>query len=165
MPKEGELTYLNYNQELLSGETDKYKLTIKNNKKTEEEKKFNADIEIDTKEVDETEPIAKIELANKTSNTITVNASCIDEESGIKKYSFYKNNELVKEIETKEKSYKYTYDNLNENEYELKLVCTNNFDVISDSKIKETPNILVIPIIEKNDNYEQEKKVIVNFYL
>ena len=67
MPKEGELTYLNYNQELLSGETDKYKLTIKNNKKTEEEKKFNADIEIDTKEVDETEPIAKIELANKTS--------------------------------------------------------------------------------------------------
>ena len=49
MPKEGELTYLNYNQELLSGETDKYKLTIKNNKKTEEEKKFNSDIEIDTK--------------------------------------------------------------------------------------------------------------------
>ena len=163
MPKEGELTYLNYNQELLSGETDKYKLTIKNNKKTEEEKKFNADIEIDTKEVDETEPIAKIELANKTSNTITVNASCIDEESGIKKYSFYKNNELVKEIETKEKSYKYTYDNLNESEYELKLVCTNNFDVISDSKIKETPNILVIPIIEKNDDYEQEKKVIVKY--
>ena len=163
MPKEGELTYLNYNQELLSGETDKYKLTIKNNKKTEEEKKFNADIEIDTKEVTDSKPEALITLENKTTNSITVNASCIDEESGIKKYSFYKNNELVKEIETKEKSYKYTYDNLNENEYELKLVCTNNFDVISNSGIKETPNILVIPIIEKNDNYEQEKKVIVKY--
>ena len=161
--KEGELTYLNYNQELLSGETDKYKLTIKNNKKTEEEKKFNADIEIDTKEVTDSKPEALITLENKTTNSITVNASCIDTLSGIKKYSFYKDNELVKEIETKEKSYKYTYANLNENEYELKLVCTNNFDVISDSKIKEIPNILVIPTIEKNDNYEREKKVIVKY--
>ena len=163
IPKEGELTYLNYNQELLSGETDKYKLTIKNNKKTEEEKKFNADIEIDTKEVTDSKPEALITLENKTTNSITVNASCIDTLSGIKKYSFYKDNELVKEIETKEKSYKYTYEKLNKKEYELKLVCTNNFDVTSDSKIIETKEELVIPTIEKNDNYEQEKKVIVKY--
>ena len=161
--KEGELTYLNYNQELLSGETDKYKLTIKNNKKTEEEKKFNADIEIDTKEVTDSKPEALITLENKTTNSITVNASCIDTLSGIKKYSFYKDNELVKEIETKEKSYKYTYEKLNKKEYELKLVCTNNFDVTSDSKIIETKEELVIPTIEKNDDYEQEKKVIVKY--
>ncbi len=161
VPKTGELTYIYYNQSLKSGETDNYKLIV--NKESENEKEFKTKIEINTKEVKDTKPEAIIAVDSKTSKSITVNASCIDEESGIKKYSFYKNNELVKEIETKEKSYKYTYDNLNEKEYELKLVCTNNFDVISNSEIKETPNVLVIPTIEKNDNYEQEKKVIVKY--
>ena len=161
VPKTGELTYIYYNQSLKSGETDNYKLIV--NKESENEKKFKAKIEINTKEVKDTKPEAIIAVDSKTSKSITVNGNCIDEESGIKKYSFYKNNELVKEIQTAENSYKYTYDNLNEKEYELKLVCANNFDVISNSEIKETPNILVMPIIEKNDNYEQEKKVIVKY--
>ena len=163
IPKAGEFTYITYNQEIETGITDNYKLTITKNLEEIEGKEFSTAIEVEAREVKNSIPTSKIILESKKTNSITVAGSCVDSESGIQKYSFYKDGKLEKEINTTEENYKYTYKELNNKEYELKLVCTNNYDVISEAIINEIPVELKEPVIEKTDEYEQTKIVKVKY--
>ncbi len=161
IPVTGDLNYLITDQKLASGKTDDYTLTVTNT--IEDTKTFNANIEVDKKEVDLTAPENSLAYVSKTSNSITYNASCKDPESGIKKYEIYQDGKLVKTIEENIENYEYTFTNLNTKEYEFKLVCTNNFDVITSSIDRRIPNTLIEPTYEVASGYATSKNVDINY--
>ena len=71
--------------------------------------------------------VADIYVSNKTTNSVTVNAVCVDEESGIKEYWYSKDGGETYPDEYKTTSPSYKFDNLKDNQsYTFKVKCISN---------------------------------------
>ena len=181
VPQDGEIPYLTTNEELLTGGSDKYSLILTENvdntvayakqrytfsllsneiaQAKALSKKFSAKVVINQGSADMTAPESIFEYQNKTTNSVTYKASCIDSESGIRSYKFYKNGSLVETKETDEKSMTYVFKNLNAKEYEFKLVCTNKVGVTTTLSQTVAPTGLIGPTYNVATGPAQSKNV------
>ena len=71
-------------------------------------------------------PTVTLKSTAISENSFKLDATGKDSEAGIKKYDFYLNDELVKTIETNEKSATYTIENENMGEYNAYVIVTDN---------------------------------------
>ena len=98
----------------------------------------------ETVKIDKTMSSATLAITNTTTKSISLKATCIDNESGIAKYEFSKDNGKTWVDNGLNSSYKFT--NLKTGSYDFKVKCTNNASLvaISDSVSSET-NIITPP--------------------
>ena len=184
VPQEGKLPYLTIGENLTAGTTDTYELTITENinntvaykskkykinllsneiSENSLSKKFSAKVVIDQKDADTTPPEANLEFISKTTNSASYKASCIDKESGITSYKFYKNGELLETKETIEENIDYTFKKLETKEYEFKLVCTNKMGVTTALNQRVTPTGLIEPVYDVASGWSANKKVEIKY--
>ena len=127
-------------------------------------------------EDDNTGPtVAKIYISNKTTNSITINAVCVDEESGIKQYQY--SIDGGKSYISGGKNSSYKFDNLKANqEFKFKVKCVSDNKVgsereteivtayttkFTDPTMKEVTTVNGYPI--KGFSYSPERDVQVSY--
>lgn len=63
---------------------------------------------------DKISPTLEISKSNVTYNSVTINATAVDGQSGIASYEYYRNDELIQTIETSDMTSSYTFSSLTE---------------------------------------------------
>ncbi len=110
-------------------------------------------------QIDTTPPTSVIAMGGRTSNSITLKATCTDDKSGISKIEYSKDNgKTYVDGGTKDT---YTFNNLSEGSYYFKARCTNGAGLKSESAtLSGNPLELITPTYAIDKTGWQPKKVV-----
>ena len=102
-----------------------------------------------TVKIDATGPSASLAVTGKTTKSVSLSATCVDNESGITKYEFSKDN--GSSWTSSGTTSTYTFENLTTGSYSFKVKCTNGSELTSESSaVNDSTNEITAPTYSIN---------------